>query len=387
MMHSIEYGNHNDNDSSDTSTTDMFSPAHGRRTSLHPTTPDHSAQKDERLPRLQDTSWIGARVSPIPSYDEDEENDYVTARYRKALNESSAAFLTGATESTSLLRNVTTTSGNKSKKWSLHPLWDPKQDPILIEQKRIAKTSPTYRLGMLVVCSTGIFLAIVGLHDAYLWYLSFRKGIEPGYSLTWRWPWLSPSSRTLLRFGAFCPQRLVVQQGQGEYWRIVTSWFASTSLVEWLLTAWGWWCVQYISTGIIIWPLYILCCVTGQLWMAAFHFNGISGCASWGTSGVLCAIGVARPDRRFVLFLSAIASVVLSLLEPTSSVYGAIGSIFFGWSFNSVGLTLYGSSAAEHNKDDDHGKKSELNMFAAIVVVGLWVLPILYVLYMNGDRD
>lgn len=381
MMHSVEYGNHHDNYSSDASTADIFSPADGRRTSLHPATPDHSAAKDEMLPRLQDTSWIGARVSPIPSYDDDEENDHVTARYRKALNDSSSAFM-GATESTSLLRNFT--KANKNKNWSLHPLWDPQQDPLLIEQKRMARASPTYRLGMLVVCSTAIFLAIVGLHDGYLRYLSFRQGVELKYALAWRWPWLSPTNRTLLRFGAFYPQYLVQQ---GDYWRIVTSWFATTSLVEWLLTAWGWWCVQYISTGMIIWPLYILCCATGQLWMAAFHFQGISGCASWGTSGVLCAIGVARPDRRFVLFLSAIASVLLSLLEPASSVYGAIGAIFFGWSFNSVGLTLHGPSGADHNKDDDHGKKSELNLFAAVVVVGLWVLPILYVLYMNGDRE
>eukprot|EP00980_Cylindrotheca_fusiformis_P005235 scaffold1119_cov120-Cylindrotheca_fusiformis.AAC.15 len=381
MMHSVEYGNHHDNDSSDTSTADLFSPSHGRLTSLHPTTPDRSAQKDELLPRLQDTSWIGARVSPIPSYDEDEENDYVTARYRKALNDSSSVAFMGATESTSLLRNF---AKNKTKNiWSLHPLWDPHQDPLVLEQKRLARKSPTYRLGMLVVGSTATFLAVVALHDGYLWYISYRRGVALAYSLAWRWPWLSPTKTTLLRFGAFSPQRLVQQR---DYWRIGTSWFVTTSVVEWLLTAWGWWCVQYISTGIIIWPLYVLCCATGQLWMAAFQFKGISGCACWGTSGVLCAIGVARPDRRFVLFLTAIASIVLSLLEPTSSVYGAIGSIFFGWSFNSVGLTLHGPSATDHDKDD-HGKMSEFNIFAALIVVGLWVLPILHVLYMNDDSD
>ena len=117
--------------------------------------------------------------------------------------------------------------------------------------------------------------------------------------------------------------------------------------------------------------------------MAAFdRFESVSGTASWGTSGILCAMGMARPDRRFVLFLSVILSVIASVIQPTSSVYGEIGGSFFGWAFNSVGLAL--SRVPEPKKDDD-GKEKELNLFAALVLVGLWVLPIAYVLHVNSD--
>ncbi|CAJ1970278.1 unnamed protein product [Cylindrotheca closterium] len=382
MMHSgIEYGNANDSSTTETSSVRMFSPAHGRRTSLHPSTPDHSAEKDEKLPRLHDTSWIGARVSPIPSYDDDEENDQVTARYKRALNESTAAFVSPeANESTSLLRQLRDPSERRNIRLHLHPLWDPNQDSLLLEQKKIARTSPSYRLGKVVVFSTGIFLGLIGLHDAYLWYLSVRKGKELTYPVTWTLPWLAPSSRTLLRFGAYSPQ-LVVQNG--EFWRVVISWFAATSFLDWMTIAWGWYCVRFFSTGMVVLPLYIACCLTGQLWMAAFDTEGVSGTASWGTSGILCAVGVARPDRRFILFLSVIVAVVASAIQPSSSVYGEIGGSFFGWAFNSVGLAL--SKFQEPRKDDDE-KEKELNFFAAAVLVGLWIVPIAYVLHVTADQ-
>jgi hypothetical protein len=384
MMHSIEYGNAAGvNNNSDDSTNDLFSPSHGRRTSLHQSTPEGKRNNDERLPRLQDTSWIGAKVSPINSYEDDEEEEdfvNVTAKYHKALNESS--FL-GANESTSLLLgNNTVQQNNTGPKWSLHPLWDPEQDPVLLEQKKLVKKSSTYRLGLLIVGTTGCFLSVVCLHDLYLWYISFRTGTETKYSLTWKLPWLSPSTGTLIRFGAFYPQRMIEQ---GQYWRILSSWFVSTSIMEWALIAGAW---RYASshqplTDIIIWPLFFMCAATGQLWMAAFHLEGISGVAGWGTCGVLCAVGVSRPDRRFALFMLAIALVMLHLLQPTSSVYGAIGASFFGWSFYSVGLTS--TLPQQHNKDESKEEK-EMNLIAALIVITLWVLPILYVLWMNGRK-
>ena len=64
--------------------------------------------------------------------------------------------------------------------------------------------------------------------------------------------------------------------------------------------------------------------------------GGVSGCASWGTCGVLCAIGVSQPHRRFILFLTAIALVLLDLAQPYSSAFGALGGL--------LGAILLGSA-------------------------------------------
>lgn len=368
MMHSFNNGNNHGYESSDNSSA-FFSPARGRRASLHQATPEGN---DDSLPRLQDTSWLGANVSAIQSDDDDdEENDLTIAPYHKALNESS---FVGATESTSLLGG-----GRKGQnRWNLHPLWD-NQDPFALEQKRIGhRKSSVYRLGLLVVAISGILLAVIGLHDFYLWYLSVRQARELVFSVAWGIPWLSPSDRTLLRFGGFCPLRFV----EGEYFRVVTSWFLSSSVIEWALTAWGWWYVKYLPVE-MVWPLYVMSCATGQLWMAAFDLEGVSGSTSWGTSGILCAIGVSRPERRFILFSFTICLVVINLLEPNSSVYGAIGASFFGWSFAGGGFT---NTLSPRHKDHAGSKNQNFNFFAALAVITLWLLPILFVLLSN-DRS
>ena len=370
MMQSFN-GNHSENnESSDNSS--FFSPSRGRRVSLHPATPDAN---DDSLPRLHDSSWIGAKVSPIQSYEDDEddeENELTISRYYKALNDS--LFAGGAaSESTSLLGGT-----NRQNRWNIHPLWD-NQDPFALEQTRLK--SPTYKMGIFVMTTSGILLAVIGLHDAYLWYLSFRRGTELKYSVAWALPWFLPSNRTLLRFGGFSPLHLVQQ---GQYWRIITSWFLSTSLVEWILTGWSWWYVQYLPLRMVS-TLYFMCCITGQLWMAAFDLQGVSGTTSWGTAGILCTIGVLRPDRRHLLFSFAISLVIINLFQAPRSVYGAIGASFFGWSFAGVGLT--NNLSSPRHKDDASKQQKEFNVFAAVVLIALWFLPILFVLWSNGKRN
>ena len=103
--------------SSSSSSDGLFSPTYGRRSSLAndllTPTPEQLPQQRQRnnqqttgdddddddddgttpLPRLKDTSWIGARVSPIPQtndYDDDDEEDddediAIMAPYHKAL--------------------------------------------------------------------------------------------------------------------------------------------------------------------------------------------------------------------------------------------------------------------------------------------------------------
>ena len=97
--------------SSSSSSDGLFSPTYGRRSSLAndllTPTPEQLPQQRQQnqpaedddddgttpLPRLKDTSWIGARVSPIPQtndYDDDDEEDddediAIMAPYHKAL--------------------------------------------------------------------------------------------------------------------------------------------------------------------------------------------------------------------------------------------------------------------------------------------------------------
>jgi len=304
------------------------------------------------LPRLQDSSWLDARVSPVPHNDEDdEENDEITAPYRKALNESLVM-----DEKSALL-------GNRS---SLHPLWG--RDDAFKEQEQQKKRKSMTSVGKMVLRLTGSLQFFIILHDAYLWYLAYRRGIEPVYSIRWRLPWLSPSERTLVRFGAFCPARL------WQWWRPVTSLFFVTSVMEWLGIAWAWWDLD-LKRQQSSW-LYFVSAISGQLWMIAFHPNGVSGCASWGTCGVLTFVGAKLvPDRRFALFLTAIALIVLNLLQPSSSAFGAIGAAFFGWSYAGAFPTNTISQ-----KDDAKKEWKCLQWFAILVLIMLWILPISVIL-------
>jgi hypothetical protein len=319
-----------------------------------------------------------------------------------------------------------------------------------------------------IPASTALFLALIGLHDVFLKYISWRRGVETNYSLTWSLPWLGPSARSLLRFGAFCPSTVFEglyddveprHLAMGEYWRILTGgiWVTS-SLMEWgfLYLAWCWaippcdrrrlhklaaitpvsaaqdpyWNNPYdwnrLSQPVrnttiattnetpwqLSWPVvYIVSTLTGQLWMTAFEYRDnnaleeynaggstsgmatISGCTSWGTAGVLCAKGMQHPDKRFELFCLAIALVLLNLLQSTASVFGAIGSAFFGWTF--AGMW---SMATFSTKKKSSGATTWQNQFltdspaarnyhgwsvwgglSTIVAVALWIGSIVYV--------
>jgi membrane associated rhomboid family serine protease len=408
MMHSIDTDH-----SSDSS--DIFSPVNRRR-SLHNN--DHSnslstPEQDYSLPRLHDNSWIGARVSPIASFDQEDPDELATAPYRKALHDSLEASFVHVlpTERSSLL-------GNNKKHFdprsNIHPLWDHKDSNNKnnynssnrrgILRRVFTRTNwGTLYWGNVVLAVSGGILGCISVHDIYLWYLMYRRGIEPMYSIAWTMPWLSPSIRTLTRFGAFMPSRLLFFESRGEYWRIGSSMFLSTSILEWLLIVWAWIALQQSTitptttsgsfSASLLWALlYIVSILTGQLWMTAFHKDDeIAGCVSWGTCGILCAMGVSRPERRFFFFCTVIALVVLELMQPTGSVFGAIGGSFFGWAFSGVGLwwTPNSSSKAQQQQDGKDGiaksmhaariRKSCLHWFSTIVLIILWVVPILFI--------
>eukprot|EP00531_Pseudo-nitzschia_arenysensis_P004342 CAMPEP_0116128274 /NCGR_PEP_ID=MMETSP0329-20121206/7274_1 /TAXON_ID=697910 /ORGANISM="Pseudo-nitzschia arenysensis, Strain B593" /LENGTH=514 /DNA_ID=CAMNT_0003622405 /DNA_START=171 /DNA_END=1712 /DNA_ORIENTATION=- len=212
-----------------------------------------------------------------------------------------------------------------------------------------------------VMGATAFVLFCIGIHDAFLGYLAMRRG--DNVSLAWSLPWMGPTQRSLLLFGAFCPERIL--KSPYEYWRCLTSIVLPTSLVEWLLLVWVW--TMYLPTSLVFptrnfscqlsWlVVYLLSAVTGQLWMAAFHYETIrlsvsqeqqnsdlyedsslpalSGCAGWATAGVLCAVGIQATNRRFPCFVSSIAFVVLHQLEATGSVIGCSAAAFFGWAYS-----------------------------------------------------
>jgi hypothetical protein len=286
-----------------------------------------------------------------------------------------------------------------------------------------------------VIGATAFVLFCVGTHDIFLAYLAMRRGItasEQRYALAWTLPWIGPTQRSLLRFGAFSPERLLAASSSAapEYWRSLTSMVVPISLVEWLLLAWVW--TRYLPSSLyspatnfswqLSWPVvYLLSSLTGQLWMVAFHSSvahdanaydsslpALSGCAGWATAGVLCAVGIQAPNRRFPCFLSSIALVVLHQCQATGSVIGCSAAAFFGWAYSGLWAHLSPAMAAMSLKrwhqqqremllrDDtyyhdvlhDGGnaitEKSRWNLWhvlAAIFVFLLWFSPIIFLLY------
>lgn len=285
--------------------------------------------------------------------------------------------------------------------------------------------SQSYYRYIPLVLTTTVFLSLVALHDAFLGYLAWRRGVATTYPLAWSWPWLNPSTRSLLRFGAYYYNNYESSSSSsdggvgGEWWRLVSaSLWVTTSVTEWvlLLVAWTWgihgdtatsswygclpdWMqpkkfhqqsLTFTTTTTRTpwqsqWPVvYVLSVGTGIMWMMAFgsttnvNSNGDTrvvvaiGCTGWGTAGVLCAKGMQWPQRRFELFVLAIGLVLLNALGQPSSqaaVWGAIGATFFGWAYASIfvaataATTRRSSSSSSNNSKYDMGVASSWHYY------------------------
>lgn len=316
--------------------------------------------RSTKLPMSHDDSWIGARLSPIAFDDEDDDNA-VVAPYRQALSDSVL------NERSALLGN--TKPMDRSK---IHPLWD--EEVPLLQQSlyREERAAGNYHWGTLVCSISGIHLLAMGIHDLYLWYISFRQGYDVDVE-SWSLPFIAPSRIVLRRFGAFVPYSVFAYK---QWWRMATAVFISTSVVEWILIFWSW---KTLRDGgarpTRVWCfLYFLCAFTGYLWMMAFDLSGVGGAASWGTSGILCAAGGAKPRQRFILFLLAIAMIILALFAPTNSVMGTIGSSFFGWCFFGLGwqrvVSKFDKGVAK--------PKGLVRLLSGLALLMLWILPVLF---------
>lgn len=422
--------------SGEESSLDMFSPIHARHQSLHnnfdetddddtPQTPQHqihTAAIANSLPRLADTSWIGARVSPIPSVDEDEETastrvdmEAMNAPYRKAMQDF------GAHERSALLgrrihplwgkssnsfkpvgANKTGTTGSQANTirdpWSEGTFDDPNQ----ASTKSGLSEAILARWGRLLVMASALHLFAVGLHDAYFLYIIVRRGSQVSSSAVvgkWIWPWAAPSTKVLLRFGAYCPSKI---RWNHQWYRIATSWIIVGSVLEWLVTAFAWWRLDKVTARTIAKPglppqnvgfetygalwilLFLLSIGTGMLWTAAFGSPyAISGCLGWGTAAILCAVGSLQPEYRLDLFSIAIVLLLLNLVQPTSSVFGAIGASFFGWSASGVVDGLSTNLVLKEHPARELRNFGPVHWLAAITSSALWFIPIAHLLILK----
>lgn len=191
-----------------------------------------------QLPINHDSSWIGARLSPIAFHDGNEERK--TAKDRRTIDYSSA------TERSSLL-------GKKSNPDRLH-LWND-LNTSMQQSVRSSGIVNVFQFINLVWLAAGFELLCMAMHDLYLFYLSYRQGSEIDVE-KWTLPWISPSPITLQRFGAFIPYRVIVEY---QLWRFLTSTLISTSFVEWILVLWSWKALHWKARPTKVWShIYIL---------------------------------------------------------------------------------------------------------------------------------
>lgn len=281
-----------DDDKSSDASSDFFSPISlsffGGRVSQQASSLSKTTTP-EPLPPLHDSSWIGARLSPIHSFDREEENEddedqRYTQIYHRALHDSlgAAAFVN---ERSSLLNN------SKDPRSNIHPLWENADGSAAKNFGKGGGPRPFRITWGLILCSTSaLYLLTMGYYD----FQFSRRQEEDSGDYAWAMPWLRPSSSSLERYGAFVPFKVLIR---GEYWRLFSSLFISTSILEWTLAAIAWRLIFLAATA-EPWHryagTYFASCFVGQLWMLSWdHVDGVlCGMVLWGTGGVLCSIGI-----------------------------------------------------------------------------------------------
>lgn len=344
---------------------DVLSTASSDSDFMSPFAPFRETQvtnRSEQLPVNHDNSWIGARLSPIAFDDEDDDK---IAPYKQALIFNDSML----NERSALLPYIKPNDRSK-----IHPMWD--EESPLLQQSMYAENQRTGAYwGTIVWFLSGIHLLAMGIHDGYLAYISYRQGLDIDVE-RWSLPWLSPSRIVLQRFGAFLPYKVLVDN---QWWRMVTSIFLPTSAAEWLLVYCSWRTLRMGGARPTkVWALlFLLSVFTGQIWMMAFDQYAIGGGAAWGSSGVMCAAGGAKPQQRFLLFMMAIGMVILSLLEPNNSVIGAVGGSFFGWSYYGLGW----SRVVSRQDKDTVKPKGFVRLLSGLALLKLWVIPMLFVAF------
>jgi hypothetical protein len=328
--------NHNIDKKNDSSaSSDFFSPVSAQTGNTQ-----QLREQSTPLPPLHDTSWIGARLSPIQSFDHEDAIDEEDARHdRLHASLRGAAFVH---ERTHLLGSSFYNNTN-NKPVQLHPLWEG------TTTSSAPKTNRNFRVtwGLIVVVASGLLLLVMLVWESVL------RGGNAGYSVRGR-----PSNTTLQIFGAYTPN----QSYQQQYWRLTSSAFCCASLVDWMLIAVSWRLIFLAATHVrwYKWAgIYFSAVLVGQLWSAITttylaNANAESvaypiGCATFGTAGVLTAVGIYCPSRRFAFFVCAAALVIAAYVQQQQTslpcLVGILASAFFGWA-------LACSEETKHSKKD-----------------------------------
>lgn len=371
---------------------------------------------NDTLPSLHDKSWIGARMSPIHSYNDndgdDEENFYRHYTTRQPLG-----FGDG-----SLLANPS--AGHNRKEYppfGIHPLQPIQQYPLSPVASRSVQTYSTE--GTLLCVISGLSLLSMAVYDLVFIYLSRNDSQRTlAWDTSWSLPFVQPSDSASIVWGALVPSKLLVlQEGRSlnHYWRLISSALQSNSLLEWCCLALAWFVCQRPSVHSLSWQttvaVYTVCTLTGQLWMLAVWllYNNsstyqvkageviVAHCAAWGTSGVLCFVGMLRPHRRFSCFMISIVLVILSLLQcywrvpnPLPNVVGCTASSFVGWALYGSHLLVFLKPPQQlspqmllwmtsQRPPNPSIMNSPVRLCSGIFVVLMWTVPLLIIAYLD----
>lgn len=333
--------------------------------------------ESETLTARNDSSFIGARVSPVAFDDDDERNEdrNVIAPFRKALNES--------IDSSSFYNERTSLLGRRSVSKSAKPSWDEEHACRNNDNddKSFKEEAPRYSWDIVLCTISGFHLACMALHDSYVWYISYRLG-RGDADVAWRLPLLSPSIGTLTRFGAFVPWRVL----DGEAWRMITSVFMSSSLLQYACMCGAWYALRVRGSrpnfGWVL--MFFMSTITGQLWAMAWEPYSVTGGASWGTCGILCAAVLPRPQKRFLLVVFWVLLFVISLIDTADSLMGTMGSSLFGCACYGIGYNL------TFSKDRAVVKPTtkSVHVLSAVVLVALiWLTPVLWIAFRNTSHS
>ena len=271
----------------------FFRPKQQQQPSKQQQPPHHRTKPQgsgEKLPPLHDSSWIGARLSPIGSFDneaaaddddDDDDDRRKTSAYHQALHDSiEAADFIVANERTRLLRppvvvqqqsnhasnthphsrgrpfsNTATAQArggqqhHLNRSSTIHPLWD--QPPPSSSSHHHTSDVRVLQHRARQLCTWGNFVCTVAgalyiamaYHDYQEWssgnYAPENSSSSSTSQSSWSLLWLRPPEETLRLFGAFVPA--AIQSNVGEYvWRSVSSAFLCSSLIEYIFVVGAW---------------------------------------------------------------------------------------------------------------------------------------------------
>jgi hypothetical protein len=236
----------------------------------------------------------------------------------------------------------------------IHPLWDgaSPEERLIRDQQ----SSCLILWGDCLVITSGIHLIAMSAYEIYPWLSSDPSTDSSDLVLTWMSILEPRTAQTLLISGGIDGERVLVYS---EYWRLLSALVVCPSLLNWLLVMIGWLLVYHARrhhtflSRLSWFGTWFGSAFVGVLWMMAWdlRIRPVVGCCLWGTCGVLTSVGVHRPgEERWRYFLLCILAVALSWWEqPCNSVYGVLGSTFWGWSLGTATRGTQSLAAKGHS--------------------------------------